>query len=294
MSSFPKKLLSGYASFRASKLLSHQQRYKVLAEAGQRPDTMVISCCDSRVAPEIIFDAAPGQLFVLRNIANLVPPFDPDGSFHGTSAAIEYGVRGLRVSHVVVLGHGRCGGVNAFLSTTTKGGHFTEKWVSLLEPASRKTKEKKRITSDASMRGTDVSIEVVLSGDRMGLLMDLTSAICSSGCSIKRADIGEKNIFFLEHVTGGYEQVKSLLQKVSAIPNVSSVEVFNPEEDGFDKQKELELESIESSITNLLTFPIVKDLVEIGVLDVHGAWFDIATGQMLSFDRHAKTWREMV
>ena len=95
---------------------------------------MVVGCCDSRVSPEAIFDARPGELFVVRNVANLVPPYSPDGLYHGVSAALEYGIAVLRVKHLVVLGHARCGGIQAFASNAPTGD-FIGKWISLLAPA---------------------------------------------------------------------------------------------------------------------------------------------------------------
>ena len=106
--SFPPRLCDGYRSFRTGRLATEQSRYRDLAEGGQAPETMVIGCCDSRVSPEVIFDAGPGELFVVRNVANLVPPYSPDGTYHGVSAALEYAVQVLRVRHIVVLGHARC------------------------------------------------------------------------------------------------------------------------------------------------------------------------------------------
>ena len=101
---------------------------------------MVIGCCDSRVSPEVIFDARPGELFVVRNVANLVPPYSPDGTYHGVSAALEFGVGALRVKHIVVLGHARCGGVRAFAedSAPLSPGDFIGKWMSLIAPAAEK------------------------------------------------------------------------------------------------------------------------------------------------------------
>lgn len=113
---FPKILADGYISFRNGRLSEERERYQDLADNGQHPEVMVIGCGDSRVAPETIFNASPGEIFVVRNIANLVPPCEPDieTSFHGTSAAIEFGVNALKVRHIVVLGHASCGGVAAF------------------------------------------------------------------------------------------------------------------------------------------------------------------------------------
>src|ERR1700709_667125 len=110
---FPARLIDGYRSFRAGRLITEQAHYRELSESGQSPETMVIGCCDSRVAPEVIFDANPGELFVTRNIANLVPPYTPDGAQRAVSAALEFAVQALRVKHIVVLGHAQCGGIKA-------------------------------------------------------------------------------------------------------------------------------------------------------------------------------------
>src|SRR6201993_5349544 len=109
MDLFPKALLDGYRKFRDERLPTEQSRYRDLSERGQSPETMVIGCCDSRVSPEVIFDAGPGELFVVRNVANIVPPYAPDGQAHGVSAAPEFGVGALKVRHIVVLGHAQCG-----------------------------------------------------------------------------------------------------------------------------------------------------------------------------------------
>ena len=116
MNQFPKKLLDGYASFMAGRYAKEKRRYRELADSGQRPDTLIIACCDSRAAPETVFDCGPGSLFVVRNVANLVPPYRPDGEYHSTSAALEFAVQDLKVKNIVVMGHGRCGGIAAALS----------------------------------------------------------------------------------------------------------------------------------------------------------------------------------
>src|SRR5881398_2208209 len=105
MSSFPPHLLEGYRTFISQRLPTEQSRFRELSERGQSPEVMVIGCCDSRVSPEVIFDVGPGELFVLRNIANLVPIYQPDANAHGVSAALEYAVTVLRVKHIVILGH---------------------------------------------------------------------------------------------------------------------------------------------------------------------------------------------
>ena len=111
--SLPKRLLDGYANFRKGRYASESERYRKLGEGQQKPKIMMIACCDSRAAPETIFDAGPGEMFVVRNVANLVPPYTPDGGHHATSAALEFAVLSLAVEHIVVMGHGRCGGIRA-------------------------------------------------------------------------------------------------------------------------------------------------------------------------------------
>jgi carbonic anhydrase len=133
MSSFPQHLLDGYRTFTSQRLPTEQSRYRELAERGQAPEVMVIGCCDSRVSPEVIFDAGPGELFVVRNVANLVPVYAPDGGAHGVSAALEYAVRVLRVKHIVVLGHAQCGGIRAFIDNIAplSPGDFIGRWMSM-------------------------------------------------------------------------------------------------------------------------------------------------------------------
>src|ERR1700716_1165324 len=135
--SLPPRMVEGYEAFRAGRLPAEQSRYRDLAEHGQSPEIMVIGCCDSRVSPEAIFDSRPGELFVVRNVANLVPPYAPDGSYHGVSAALEFAVQALKVKHIVVLGHARCGGIRAFADRgePLSPGDFIGKWMELLAPA---------------------------------------------------------------------------------------------------------------------------------------------------------------
>jgi carbonic anhydrase len=137
---FPPQLIEGYRAFLGSRLRTEQDRYSELAQDGQSPDVMVIGCCDSRCAPEAIFNARPGELFVVRNIANLVPPYAPDAQAHGVSAALEFGVIALKVKHIVVLGHAQCGGVQAFAENAEPltPGDFIGKWMSLMAPAAEK------------------------------------------------------------------------------------------------------------------------------------------------------------
>jgi carbonic anhydrase len=133
MITFPQNLLNGYRTFRTQRLPIEQSRYRELSERGQSPEVMVIGCCDSRVSPEVIFDAGPGELFVMRNIANLVPVYQPDQNAHGVSAALEYAVTALHVKHIVVLGHAQCGGIRAFIDKIEplSPGDFIGKWMAM-------------------------------------------------------------------------------------------------------------------------------------------------------------------
>lgn len=143
----PQQLREGYAAFRAGRLAAEQSRYRELAERGQSPRTMVIGCCDSRVAPETIFDVGPGELFVVRNVGNLIPPYSPDAAYHGVSSALEYGAAVLKVQHIVVLGHARCGGVQAFADGAA-AGDFIGRWMSLLTPVAAAIGPRDRVADD--------------------------------------------------------------------------------------------------------------------------------------------------
>ena len=136
---FPEFLTHGYQAFLSGRFPSAQKRFAQLAET-QTPEILVISCCDSRVAPEAIFDAGPGELFVIRNVANIVPIYETGGDYHGTSAAIEFAVQALEVKHIVVLGHATCGGIKAYANKAQplSPGNFIGKWVSLVAPAEAK------------------------------------------------------------------------------------------------------------------------------------------------------------
>lgn len=202
MSDLPPHLLDGYRSFMAGRYSSESNRYRQLAREGQTPKTMVIACCDLRVAPEIVFDCGPGDLFVVRNVANLVPPYEPDGAYHSTSAALEFAVQSLKVEHIVVMGHGRCGGIAAALSPDAEPlspGDFIGKWMNLVAPAAA------QVASNALM-------------------------------------------------TAG------------------------------ERQRAMERISIRFSVANLRSFPCVRILEQKGRLMLHGAWFDISTGELWVMD----------
>jgi carbonic anhydrase len=195
---FPSQLLEGYSAFMSGRYSGESDRYRKLAEKGQAPTTMVIACCDSRAAPETIFDSGPGELFVVRNVANLVPPYAPDENYHGTSAALEFAVQSLKIRDIVVMGHGRCGGIHAALNyggEPLSPGDFIGKWMNLLRPTAEE----------------------------------------------------------VQHYT-----------------------FMTPAE----RQRTLERVSIRNSIANLRTFPCVSILEGKQKLRLHGAWFDISTGEL--------------
>lgn len=131
-------LVDGYRRFRSHSYVEQKARFDALSNDGQAPPVMIISCCDSRVDPATVFDTVPGQVFALRNVANLVPPFETGGGLHGASAAIEFGVLGLGVKHIVVLGHGQCGGIGAALAggdLGMEGRSFVDDWMTIVSDA---------------------------------------------------------------------------------------------------------------------------------------------------------------
>ena len=138
----PKFLIDRYKKWKSSEYLKNEEHLKKLASSGQSPSTMVISCCDSRIHVTSIFGVDEGEFFIHRNIANLVPPYSPDGENHGTSAAIEYAIKELKVKHLIILGHKDCGGIkygyNMFSSLLNTDYEFINKWLSILLPAYNK------------------------------------------------------------------------------------------------------------------------------------------------------------
>ncbi len=131
------KLVAGYARFRENFKNGSHLLYKHLSEQGQRPTAIVIACSDSRVDPAIILDCDPGNLFMVRNVANLVPPYEDDYHYHGTSAALEFGVRHLKIPHIIVLGHSQCGGIRSLLEKNTVDPNgFIAKWMQLAKLSS--------------------------------------------------------------------------------------------------------------------------------------------------------------
>ena len=142
MSEEIKKLIEGNKQFRNNYFNKNNTVFDDLVLHGQKPKIMIIACSDSRIDPAIIFNSQPGELFVVRNVANLVPPFEESGEYHGTSAALEFGICFLEVEHIIVLGHTQCGGIQALLQSAEnvldKKNRFIAKWMELAGPAYKK------------------------------------------------------------------------------------------------------------------------------------------------------------
>lgn len=135
------RMIAGYREFRDGMPNEERARVSELVREGQKPQAAVIACSDSRVDPALVFRAAPGDIFMIRNVANLVPPMEEEGTFHGTSAALEFAVLGLNVPNIVVLGHAHCGGINAMIrgsEVEEDGYRFVPAWVSMLSAAHRR------------------------------------------------------------------------------------------------------------------------------------------------------------
>ncbi|MEL7214938.1 MAG: carbonic anhydrase [Pseudomonadota bacterium] len=144
----PAYLATRLRGWRATEFSDNKTWYAALADKGQHPRAMVISCCDSRVEPQKIFGTEPGEFFIVRNVANLIPPYAPDHDHHGTSAAIEYAVNSLGVAHILVIGHSQCGGVAACHDMCSgnapeleKGDSFVGRWMDILRPGYERIKD---------------------------------------------------------------------------------------------------------------------------------------------------------
>lgn len=147
--STPQQLIEGFRRFRELHFVEDAGLFQDLTQFGQTPQALVVACCDSRVDPALVLDCAPGDLFVIRNVANLVPPSENQGHYHGTSAALEFGVRNLAVPHIIVLGHAQCGGIHALLAGgVPKEDSFIAEWMGLAEDARKQIEQEFAGASD--------------------------------------------------------------------------------------------------------------------------------------------------
>jgi carbonic anhydrase len=150
--SSPHQLIEGFRRFRELHFAEDSVQFQDLVQFGQTPKALVVACCDSRVDPALVLDCAPGDLFVVRNVANLVPPAENQGHYHGTSAALEFGVRNLKVRHIIVLGHAQCGGIHALLEgSVDKEESFIAEWMGIAD-AAREQVEREHANASSEVR----------------------------------------------------------------------------------------------------------------------------------------------
>ena len=209
-----KALLEGYRRFRTGAYQEQRRRYDALADKGQAPGVLVIACSDSRVDPTRVFDTEPGQMFVVRNVANLVPPFDPDPTHgqHSTSAAIEYAVTQLKVHHILVLGHARCGGIKASIEGTFDDaapgeGGFIKRWMSQIAPARDTIRAAAQLSPDIDACSALELAAIRLSIDNLRSFPFIAKAEESGALHLQGAlfDIAEGVLRVLNHESGKFE-----------------------------------------------------------------------------------------
>lgn len=216
---FPQRLKEGYLSFIDGRFNSERSRYETLAQSGQNPEIMVISCVDSRVSPEVIFDASPGELLVVRNVANLVPSYETDRhSQHGTSAALEFGVQALKVKHIVVLGHASCGGIRAFAddSKPLSASDFIGNWMSQIAPAAEAVDIDITRDREAFLRRLELA-SVELSLQNLLTFPFIAAAVARGDTSLHGAyfGIGTGQLLLRDPNTGTFEPATSQPPKYS-------------------------------------------------------------------------------
>ena len=211
-----KALLEGYRRFRNGAYQEQRRRYDALADKGQAPGVLVIACSDSRVDPTRVFDTEPGQMFVVRNVANLVPPFDPDPTHgqHSTSAAIEYAVTQLKVHHILVLGHARCGGIKASIEGTFDDaapgeGGFIKRWMSQIAPARDTIRAAAQLSPDIDACSALELAAIRLSIDNLRSFPFIAKAEESGALHLQGAlfDIAEGVLRVLNHESGKFESL---------------------------------------------------------------------------------------
>ncbi|OYZ16857.1 MAG: carbonate dehydratase [Sphingomonadales bacterium 28-64-96] len=211
-----KALLEGYRRFRTGAYQEQRRRYDALADKGQAPGVLVIACSDSRVDPTRVFDTEPGQMFVVRNVANLVPPFDPDPTHgqHSTSAAIEYAVTQLKVHHILVLGHARCGGIKASIEGTFDDaapgeGGFIKRWMSQIAPARDTIRAAAQLSPDIDACSALELAAIRLSIDNLRSFPFIAEAEESGALHLQGAlfDIAEGVLRVLNHESGKFESL---------------------------------------------------------------------------------------
>ncbi|PLX38397.1 MAG: carbonate dehydratase [Hyphomicrobiales bacterium] len=218
ISTIPTSLLNGYRRFRDISFEAERGRYEQLARLGQAPVAMVVACSDARVEPQRVFDTGPGDLFIVRNVANLVPPEEPTGEqtgdYHGTSAAIEFAVDGLLVPSIIVLGHTRCGGIRAYVEGKYREpgpGHFIGKWIGMLDRADPPLVDRLSEGCDHDHRSTEAEFEAVrISVNNLLTFECVRKAVAAGRLSVHGAcfDIAEAKLHWLDIEKGEYVPVE--------------------------------------------------------------------------------------
>ncbi len=208
-------LLDGFRRFHDGPYNAQRQRYDSLANKGQSPKVMVIACSDSRVDPTVIFDAEPGQMFVLRNVANLVPVFDPNGGQHGVSAAVEYAVTQLKVHHLIVLGHARCGGIAASFSgqfddAAQGAGGFIAAWMAMIAPARDRIRAATALSPDIDAHSALELEAIRISIDNLRSFPFVAAAEAEGALQLQGAlfDIADGILRVLDKDTGRFTPVE--------------------------------------------------------------------------------------
>ncbi|WP_166416903.1 carbonic anhydrase [Cochlodiniinecator piscidefendens] len=212
-SPLPKYLVQRYHGWKATGWEENKVWYRRLASEGQHPRAMVISCCDSRVHVTAIFGADQGEFFIHRNIANLVPPYAPDGDHHGTSAAVEYAVKSLKVAHVIVLGHSNCGGVNGYHDMCCGNApelaeplSFVGRWLDILKPGFERVRD---IENEADRRKAMEKQAVLISIENLMTFPFVRDAVESNDLSLHGlwTEIGEGGLEAYDSATGDFHQL---------------------------------------------------------------------------------------
>ncbi len=213
MADFPAHLADRFQRFKFRHFAPNIDHYEKLAAEGQSPEVMVISCCDSRVDPETIFSAMPGELFVMRNVANLVPPYETAGNFHGVSAALEFAVLNLKVKHILIMGHSSCGGVKAALNQRAAReteARFITKWMSMLDDAklsvlaaNQSEQDRAVVQRKLEQAGVKQSITNLRTFPVIRLLED-RGDLALHGTYF---DIGSASLSVLDHATGEFNGI---------------------------------------------------------------------------------------
>lgn len=209
----PKYLVQRYHGWKATTYAENKAWFRRLATGGQHPRAMVIACCDSRVHVTTIFGADEGEFFIHRNIANLVPPSNPDGEYHGTSAAVEFAVTGLKVAHIIVLGHSSCGGVNACHAMCSghapeleKKTSFIGRWMDILRPGYERVKEVKE--EPARLRALEKEA-VLVSLQNLMTFPFVKAAVASEELTLHGlwTELGEGGLEHYDPAQGGFVPV---------------------------------------------------------------------------------------